>query len=58
MAPKCNCYMFSSRGTCYHTGYKPTFRENSPPILIPRAVRRMHKWVKETAGKRWPDEKG
>lgn len=45
MAKTCRCGMFAQKGICYHTGYKPTFSTDEPPIPeppIPEAIKRMY----------------
>lgn len=51
----CVCGMFRSQGTCYHTGYKPTFTDRPLHIDIPRSVRRSLEYMRENAA-RWARE--
>lgn len=33
LRPRCTCVMYQSQGTCYHTGYTPTFAQGAETIV-------------------------
>lgn len=52
----CECNMFQAKGICYHTGYKPEFREPVRQVRVHEAELRRREYLKLLGDKSIEDD--
>jgi hypothetical protein len=54
--PRCPCGMYSDKGTCYHTGYKPDFKGNLFDRITAAGDRALKRWNEEAKKNNQPNQ--